>query len=123
MDFHEVDWQQFYIRKPLRRAWGKIKRRAARVWDKVSGRWWCEGCDTYHSARIICYSLDGESGYCFRSIKKLALEVASETPDTPRDAMCRMIAGCEHIGSGRETVTYEIKKAFREGYGNDAQTV
>lgn len=56
----------YYIGDPARSVWRKIKIRARKDTDKITGRWWCDGCKTYHPGRVIgfymCRETDGVCG-------------------------------------------------------------
>lgn len=56
----------YYIGNPARRAGRKIYHRISKISEKVTGRWYCDGCKKYHHGRVIgfymCRECDGVCG-------------------------------------------------------------
>lgn len=119
MDFYKMSWIQYYIREPWKRLRWRVRVRFLDLWADVSGRWWCEGCQKHHAARVLAYYPDGETGYCYEQMRVLAEDCAfaavekeeNGVPD-PEGALRKLIAGCEHIAVGRKNVTREVKREF-----------
>lgn len=56
----------YYAGNPAKRAGVVIHRGIRKATDKITGRWWCEGCKEYHHGRVIgfymCRECDGVCG-------------------------------------------------------------
>lgn len=70
----EISRARYYITLPLKRAGARIRRSLSRVRgktvDRVTGRWYCEGCREYHAGRVVAFYLDGglSDGCCYRHV-------------------------------------------------------
>lgn len=58
----------YYAGNPVKRVGKAIRRRFRKITDKVTGRWYCDGCGEYHHGRVIgfytCRECDGVCGKC-----------------------------------------------------------
>lgn len=56
----------YYVGNQAKRAGDAIRRGISKATDKITGRWWCEGCKEYHHGRVIgfymCRECDGVCG-------------------------------------------------------------
>lgn len=56
----------YYIGNPAKRAGKTIRRGIEKIYDKATGRWYCDGCGEYHHGRVIgfymCRECDGVCG-------------------------------------------------------------
>lgn len=88
---------EYYIGVPSRRAARAVSKTIRKRADKITGRWWCEGCGKYHHGRVIAfYPCELSDGVCGKHIDPEGAEK------------------CEAILMGRRNITEQIKKAVRE---------
>ena len=70
MKQYKVSFFQHYVSFPLCYISGRIIWRLGVFFDrlrrKITGRWYCAGCEAYHSGRVYAFSLDDfeGDGYC-----------------------------------------------------------
>lgn len=94
----------YYVGNPVRRVCQKIKSRVRKVTDKLTGRWWCDGCGAYHHGRVIGFYMCAEcDGVCGKHI-------------TPEEVQkCETITVGGYFG---RDITERVKMEFRKQEGS-----
>lgn len=91
----KVGWFRYYAIMPATRAGKAVQRIYRRIADRITHRWYCDGCKTYHSGRVVAYYIcDVADGVCYRHI-------------TPQEVL-----KCECITMGGRNITDSIKRHF-----------
>lgn len=93
-----VGWFRYYFIMPIAKAGKGVQRFCMRIANRITNCWYCEGCKTYHSGRVVAYYLcDVADGVCHKHI-------------TPQEVL-----KCEFITLGGKNITYSVKQHFAEG--------
>ena len=68
----KVSLMQYYIAMPIKRVFRRIKREISDIYRfKICGEWYCDGCDKYHSGRMVRYCINPDlDAVCFRHWKR-----------------------------------------------------
>ena len=93
---------QYYIGNTIKEIWARMRRRILKAIDKITGKWYCEGCKLYHPGRVYEFFICGPDcdGVCSKHI----------TPEGIQN--CPLIK----IGGYRgKNVTEQVKQLFKKG--------
>lgn len=86
---------RYYFIMPAQRAGRAAQRLYRRIVNRLTHRWYCDGCKTYHSGHVVAYYLcDLTDGVCYLHI-------------TPQEVL-----KCESITMGGKSVSYAVKEHY-----------
>lgn len=86
---------RYYFIMPAQRAGRAAQRLYRRIVNRLTHRWYCDGCKTYHSGRVVAYYIcDLSDGVCYRHITQQG------------------ILKCEFITMGGRNITETVQRYF-----------